>query len=59
VAKFCHDFRSAEGKCTGGAPKSLNAIVSELIPLAAAKYPIDTSQLRLFGISTGGSSRRG
>ena len=29
-------------------------IVSELIPLIAAKYPIDTSDLGLFGISAGG-----
>ncbi len=54
VAKVCHEIHSAEGKCTGGAPKFLNAIVSELIPLVAAKYPIDTSQLGLFGISAGG-----
>ena len=54
VTKACHDIRSAEGKCTGGAPKFLNAILSELVPLIAAKYPIDTGQLGLFGISAGG-----
>jgi len=54
VTKYCHDFQSAEGKCTGGAPGFLNAIVSELIPLVAAKYPIDLSQLGLFGLSAGG-----
>jgi len=54
VTKVCSDLRSEEGKCTGGAPKFLNAIVSELVPLVAAKYPIDTNQLGLFGISAGG-----
>jgi predicted alpha/beta superfamily hydrolase len=54
VTKVCQNIHSAEGKCAGGAPKFLNAIVSELIPLVAAKYPIDTTQLGLFGISAGG-----
>jgi predicted alpha/beta superfamily hydrolase len=54
VTKFCTDLHFAEGKCTGGAPQFLNVIVSELIPLVAAKYPIDRNQLGLFGISAGG-----
>ena len=54
VTKVCRDLRSEEGKCTGGAPKFLSAIVSELLPLVAAKYPIDTNQLGLFGVSAGG-----
>ncbi len=54
VTKYCQDFHSEPGRCTGGAPKFLNAIVSELVPLVAAKYPIDTNQLGLFGISAGG-----
>jgi predicted alpha/beta superfamily hydrolase len=54
VSKYCKDFHSEEGKCSGGAPKFLNAIATELVPLVAAKYPIDTNQLGLFGISAGG-----
>src|SRR6185295_14761243 len=54
VTKLCGDLHSEPGRCAGGAPRFLNAIVSELIPLVAAKYPIDTNQLGLFGISAGG-----
>lgn len=54
VNKMCGDIHSEAGRCVGGAPKFLNAIVAELIPLVAAKYPIDTNQLGLFGISAGG-----
>lgn len=54
VAKFCTKLHSEEGRCVGGAARFLNALATELIPLIAAKYPIDTNQLGLFGISAGG-----
>ena len=54
VTKACQTYRSPAGRCAGGAPSFLNAIVTELIPLVAAKYPIDPAQLGLFGISAGG-----
>ncbi|MBC7894314.1 MAG: alpha/beta hydrolase, partial [Cytophagaceae bacterium] len=54
VTGLCKELKFAEGKCTGGASRFLNAIVSELIPMIAAKYPIDRENLGLFGISAGG-----
>jgi predicted alpha/beta superfamily hydrolase len=54
VSGLCAQLKSAEGKCTGGAQKFLNAILKELIPMIAAKYPIDRDKLGLFGISAGG-----
>lgn len=54
VSKFCESIQSAPGKCAGGAPKFLNAIVTEMLPLLIQKYPIDPEQLGLFGISAGG-----
>lgn len=54
VLKLCADLKTEPTRCAGGAPKFLNAIVSELIPLVTAKYPIDPSQLGLFGVSAGG-----
>lgn len=54
VTKACAEYKSEEGKCTGGAPQFLHAIVSEIIPVLAAKYPIDTTKLGLFGMSAGG-----
>lgn len=54
VEGFCKRFKSPEGKCTGGAGKFLAAITSEMIPLLTAKFPIDTNQLGLFGLSAGG-----
>jgi predicted alpha/beta superfamily hydrolase len=54
VTRVCKLFESPPGKCVGAAPQFLNAIVTELIPLVAAKYPIDRDQLGLFGISAGG-----
>jgi predicted alpha/beta superfamily hydrolase len=54
VAKLCKQLKFAEGKCTGGAPRFLNAIISELLPMITAKYPIDRDRLGLFGISAGG-----
>jgi hypothetical protein len=54
VTKACQDYRMPPDRCTGGAPRFLAAIVSELIPLVTAKYPIDREQLGLFGVSAGG-----
>lgn len=54
IAKVCEGYRSAPGRCTGGAPKFLAAIVGEMLPLVFEKYPIDPRQLGLFGISAGG-----
>ena len=54
VAQACQTFRMAPGRCTGGAPKFLNVIVNELLPMVMAQYPIDPNQLGLFGVSAGG-----
>ena len=54
VSGLCQGYRTPSDRCTGGAPKFLNAIVSELIPLVADRYPIDRNQLGLFGVSAGG-----
>jgi len=54
VENYCRMFKSEEGRCTGGAGKFLTAIASEMIPQLAAKFPIDTAQLGLFGLSAGG-----
>ncbi|MDT9598691.1 alpha/beta hydrolase [Sphingosinicella rhizophila] len=54
VEGFCKTFKSPEGRCTGGAAKFLKAISAEMIPVLAEKYPIDTTQLGLFGLSAGG-----
>jgi predicted alpha/beta superfamily hydrolase len=54
VEAFCKRFKSPEERCTGGSGKFLTAIGSEMIPLLAAKFPIDTTQLGLFGLSAGG-----
>ncbi|MBK6489199.1 MAG: alpha/beta hydrolase [Gemmatimonadetes bacterium] len=54
VSKLCADMKTEPSTCVGGAPKFLNVIVSELMPLVSAKYPIDRSQLGLFGVSAGG-----
>ncbi|MGQ0649872.1 MAG: alpha/beta hydrolase [Gemmatimonadaceae bacterium] len=54
VTKACQDNQSEAGRCVGGAPRFLDVIVSELIPLMTSKYPIDANQLGLFGISAGG-----
>jgi len=50
----CKDLNSPPDRCSGGAAKFLTAITTEMIPLLAARFPIDTSQLGLFGISAGG-----
>ena len=54
VIKACRMVQSPEGHCVGGAEQFLKVIVSELIPLVTAKYPVDTTQLGLFGVSAGG-----
>jgi len=54
VERYCKDLHSPSDRCTGGAEKFLTAITTEMIPSLAAKFPIDTSQLGLFGISAGG-----
>ena len=54
VESYCRMFKSEEGRCTGGAGKFLTAIASEMVPQLAARFPIDTTQLALFGLSAGG-----
>lgn len=54
VENYCRMFKSEEGRCSGGAGKFLTAIASEMIPQLAARFPIDTTQLALFGLSAGG-----
>jgi len=54
VEGFCKQLKSPEDRCTGGSGKFLTAIATEMIPLLAAKFPIDTTQLGLFGLSAGG-----
>jgi len=54
VENYCRMFKSEEGRCSGGAGEFLTAIASEMVPQLAAKFPIDTAQLGLFGLSAGG-----
>ncbi len=54
VEDTCKHFKSPAGRCTGGSAKFLTAIATEMIPLLAAEFPIDTAQLGLFGLSAGG-----
>jgi predicted alpha/beta superfamily hydrolase len=54
ILKVCETYRSAPDRCTGGAPKFLGAILTEMLPLIQTRYPIDPEQLGLFGISAGG-----
>lgn len=54
VAGACRTYRSEPDRCVGGAPRFLNAIVTELIPLVTRQYRIDPARLGLFGISAGG-----
>lgn len=54
VENFCRTLKTDESRCTGGAGKFLTAIATEIIPQLAAKFPIDTAQLGLFGLSAGG-----
>ncbi len=54
VAEACRVYRMEAGRCVGGAPRFLNAIVTELLPMITAQYPIDPAQLGLFGVSAGG-----
>jgi uncharacterized protein len=54
VEGYCKTFKSPEGRCTGGAERLLASLTTEMIPLLAAKFPIDTKELGLFGVSAGG-----
>lgn len=54
VESYCRMFKSEEGRCSGGAGKFLSAIATEMIPQLAGRFPIDTTQLGLFGVSAGG-----
>jgi len=54
VENFCRTLKTDDAHCTGGAGKFLTAIATEMIPQLAGKFPIDTAQLGLFGLSAGG-----
>jgi len=54
VRGLCETNRVPAGECTGGAPKFLHFIVSEVVPLIQAKYRVDPARLGLFGLSAGG-----
>jgi predicted alpha/beta superfamily hydrolase len=54
ITKACTDSHTPPDKCTGGAPKFLNAIVKEMLPLLEAKFPIDPNRLGIYGSSAGG-----
>lgn len=54
VENFCRTLKTDADRCTGGAARFLNAIATEMIPQLAARFPIDTTQLGLFGLSAGG-----
>lgn len=54
VRQACAQIGSAPGRCTGGAPAFLKVINTELIPGLVQRFPVDTAQLGLFGVSAGG-----
>ena len=54
LTQFCKSLQTPEERCTGGSGSFLTAIATEMIPQLAARFPIDTAQLGLFGISAGG-----
>jgi predicted alpha/beta superfamily hydrolase len=54
VLSACQQIKSAPGRCTGGAKDFLKVINTELIPGLVRQFPVDTSQLGLFGVSAGG-----
>jgi predicted alpha/beta superfamily hydrolase len=54
ITKECVAGHTPMDKCTGGAEKFLNAIVKEILPLIAARFPIDVNRLGLYGGSAGG-----
>ncbi len=54
VENFCRTLKTDAERCTGGAAKFLTAITTEMIPQLAAKFPIDTTELGLLGLSAGG-----
>lgn len=51
---LCGAYGTAPDRCVGGAPSFLRLIVGEVLPRVATKYPIDMSNLGLFGLSAGG-----
>ncbi len=54
VENFCRTLKTDDARCTGGSGYFLAAIATEMIPALAAKFPIDTADLGLFGLSAGG-----
>lgn len=54
VSATCAQMKSAPERCTGGAPAFLAMIVRELLPLVQRKYPVDTTDMALYGVSAGG-----
>jgi len=54
VSGLCQQYGVKVENCTGGAPKFLNFIRNELLPLLYQRFPIDPGQLGLFGLSAGG-----
>lgn len=54
VSQYCASLKTPEERCSGGSGKFLTALATEMIPLLAARFPIDTAQLGLFGLSAGG-----
>ncbi len=54
VEGVCRSLKTDAARCTGGAGRFLTAIAGEMIPALTAKFPIDTAQLGLFGLSAGG-----
>jgi len=54
VTKACSDYRSAPGRCVGGALEFLGFIATEVVPAVMKKYPVDPERLGLFGVSAGG-----
>ncbi|MBL8986723.1 MAG: alpha/beta hydrolase [Gemmatimonadetes bacterium] len=54
VEGLCRTLKTDEARCTGGAGKFLTAIATEMIPQLAGRFPIDTADLGLFGLSAGG-----
>ncbi len=55
VQQTCEKMKAAwAGPCTGGAQKFLAAINNELIAGLQTRFPVDTTQLGLVGVSAGG-----
>jgi len=54
ISTLCEGNKVMPEHCVGGAPRFLNVIVGEVLPLLLRRYPIDPERLGLFGISAGG-----